>query len=84
MREKLYAAINDAIDNRREITLIMSNGTFAGNICIIPDAFDIGDVEMIIYSDNTFITINANMVLYNDIDEVYIISGIDDEIMIAC
>lgn len=84
MREKLYAAINDAIDSVKEITLIMSNGSCCCNFCFIPQSVDIDEVEFIIYTGNSFITVNANTVSYNNIDNVYVISGETDEVLIAC
>lgn len=86
MRDHLFAAIYNAIDNAREITVSITNNTASCSFCLVPDHIDVGNVEVIIYSGNSHFSFDPSIITYNDVDDVYVVSGFGagDEILIAC
>ena len=84
MREELIAELYNAVDETKEISLAIGNDVAYFDINIVPDEIHVMDAGVTICFGNSSITIITNDVKYNDVDDVYLVAGLENSVVIAC
>lgn len=80
MLHNLVAMITEAIEGRNKLVLSMwAPSVLSGDHSIttgfIPDAVDIGEDRLVIYSGGDIYSLNATDIIYDEIDDLYQCTG---------